>query len=119
MVVDGTLYVLVEVAEFRRLTRQSGNAAADADELPPLPTADAKGNRPAVEYIRVSIARELIQKRQAAGLTQQELAGLAGVRQETLCRLETGKHSPTVRTVEKITKALEFREQRQGRGKRR
>jgi transcriptional regulator with XRE-family HTH domain len=42
----------------------------------------------------------------ALGLTQQALAKLAGVRQETLSRLESGKHSPTVRTVEKIDRAL-------------
>jgi hypothetical protein len=29
-----------------------------------------------------------------------------GLRQETLSRLESGKHSPTVRTVEKIDQAL-------------
>jgi transcriptional regulator with XRE-family HTH domain len=34
------------------------------------------------------------------------LAELAGLRQETLSRLESGKHSPTVRTVEKIDQAL-------------
>jgi transcriptional regulator with XRE-family HTH domain len=34
------------------------------------------------------------------------LAELAGLRQETLSRLESGKHSPTVRTVEKIDLAL-------------
>ena len=46
-------------------------------------------------------------ERTALGLTQQQLAKLAGVREETLSRLESGKHSPTVRTVEKIEKALQ------------
>jgi len=34
------------------------------------------------------------------------LVKLSGVRQETICRLETGLHPPTVRTVEKIERAL-------------
>jgi predicted transcriptional regulator len=68
--------------------------------------ADAKGNRPALEYIRASIARDIIKERKALGLSQIHLAELAGLRQETLSRLESGKHSPTVRTVEKIDQAL-------------
>ncbi|MCE9553116.1 MAG: helix-turn-helix domain-containing protein [Planctomycetes bacterium] len=48
----------------------------------------------------------MIRQRKAAGLTQEELARRAGVRQETICRLESGKHSPTVRTVQRIERAL-------------
>ena len=55
----------------------------------------------------MSIARSIVQERRAAGLTQEELARLAGVRQETICRLESGKHSPTVRTVAKIDRVLQ------------
>lgn len=47
------------------------------------------------------------QCRRAAGLSQEELASLAGLRQETVCRIESGKHSPTVRTVAKIDKGLQ------------
>ena len=79
---------------------------AAANEFPPFPPADANGNFPALEYIRVSIARDVIKDRKALGLTQEALAKLAGLRQETLSRLESGKHSPTVRTVEKIERAL-------------
>ena len=77
-----------------------------ATERPPLPKPDEEGNVPALEYVRASIARDIIRERRALGLTQGQLAKLAGVRQETLCRLETGRHSPTVRTVEKIDRAL-------------
>lgn len=80
--------------------------AADAG-LPPLPPADRRGNRPAVAFARASIARSIAEERLAAGLSQQELARLAGVRQETVSRIESGKHSPTVRTVEKIDCALQ------------
>ena len=75
--------------------------------LPTFPPADEEGRRPALAFARVSIARSIIQERRAAGLTQEELARLAGVRQETICRLESGKHSPTVRTVAKIDRVLQ------------
>jgi predicted transcriptional regulator len=57
--------------------------------------------------MQVSIARDIIKERRALGLSQERLAQLAGLRQETLSRLESGKHSPTVRTVEKIERALQ------------
>lgn len=104
--VKGRRFVLVPVAEFRRLTRTAEAASAAESSLPPLPTADAAGNLPALDYMRASIARGIIKDRKALGLTQQALAKLAGLRQETLSRLESGRHSPTVRTVEKIDRAL-------------
>ena len=101
--VRGKRFVMVEEAELRRLERQARRAES---QLPPLPPADAEGHRPALEYIRASIARDIIKERRALGLSQKRLAELAGLRQETLSRLESGKHSPTVRTVEKIDCAL-------------
>jgi hypothetical protein len=59
-----------------------------AKALPPLPQPDADGNFPAVDYGRASIARGIIRDRVAAGLTQRELAKRAGVRVETLCRIQ-------------------------------
>ncbi|MGW8256095.1 MAG: helix-turn-helix domain-containing protein [Thermoguttaceae bacterium] len=103
MVIHGKRCVAIEERELRRLER----LAADREpSLPSFPTADAKGNRPALEYIQVSIARDIIKERRALGLSQLQLAELAGLRQETLSRLESGKHSPTVRTVDKIDQAL-------------
>ena len=75
-------------------------------ELPPLPEPDAHGNYPALDYARASIARDINRERRALGITQEQLAKLSGVRQETICRLETGLHSPTVGTVERIDRAL-------------
>ena len=80
--------------------------------LPAFPKPDANGNRPAVEYARVSIARKIIEQRRSLGISQQELARLAGVRQETISRLESGKHSPTIRNVDKIDSALQRMERR-------
>lgn len=101
---EGKKFVVVEQEEYERL--RALERPAESNTLPPWPPAEANGNRPALEFIRVSIARDIITERLALGLTQKELARLAGVRQETLCRLETGKHAPNVRTVDKIDQAL-------------
>ncbi len=70
-------------------------------ELPELPKPDANGNYPAVEYARASLARKIIRDRVAAGLTQRALAKLAGISVEHLCRIETGKHTPSVPMIDK------------------
>jgi DNA-binding XRE family transcriptional regulator len=103
---NGKRFVMVEEREWQRIRQLAAKAEAESDSLPEYPPADERGNRPAVAYARVSIARKIIQARKAAGLSQQELARLAGVRQETISRLESGKHSPTIRTVDKIDAAL-------------
>ena len=95
---NGKAYVIVEKAEYDRLKTLA--KAAD------LPRADADGNRPAVEFATATIARDLIRDRVAAGLSQKEMAERAGVRVETLCRIEKGKHVPSVRTIEKLDRAL-------------
>ena len=104
--VKGKPYALVEPAELRRLERLA--AKGEESDLPPWPRADANGNMPALEFARVSIARSIIEERRALGLSQQELARLSGLRQETISRLETGKHAPNVRTVDKIDRALKL-----------
>src|SRR5438132_813386 len=79
----------------------------DADpDLPPLPPADENGNYSAIETARAIIARQVIRGRKAAGWTQAALAAHAGVRQETISRIETGKHSPGMKTMAKIDRAL-------------
>ena len=99
--IDGKDFIILERAEFERL-----KTLAKAAELPPLPKPDVHGRFPAIEYARASIAREIIQGRVKAGLNQKQLATLAGVRVETLCRIETGKHTPSVPTIERIDRAL-------------
>ena len=59
MTIHGKRCVAIEEAELRRLERLAGRESP----LPPLPAADAKGNRPALEYIQVSIARDIIKER--------------------------------------------------------
>jgi transcriptional regulator with XRE-family HTH domain len=45
--------------------------------------------------------------RYSAGLSQRGLARLAGVRQETICRVETGKVRPRARTRAAIAAVLD------------
>jgi DNA-binding XRE family transcriptional regulator len=77
------------------------------DREPPLPQPNAQGNFPAVEAARVLLARKIIRRRRPVGLTQADLAKRAGVRVETLSRLEHAKHSPNVATVDRLVHALD------------
>jgi predicted transcriptional regulator len=86
-------------------------------DFPTLPKPDKHGRFPALQYARISLARDLIRDRKGAGLSQQQLADLAGIRQETLSRIETGRHTPNTRTVEKIMHAIEATRRRAPRRK--
>ncbi|MBI3463306.1 MAG: helix-turn-helix transcriptional regulator, partial [Planctomycetes bacterium] len=108
----GKRYVLVPETEYRRLSD-----LADAGE-PELPTPDAEGCYPAIETVRVLIAQDIIRARRRLGLTQAELAERAGVRVETISRLEHAKHSPSIRTVDKIDRALKAAGAEHGKGRR-
>jgi len=98
---DGREYVILSRAEYDRLT-----GLVRAARMPALPEADADGNYPAVEYARASIARDLVRQRAELGLSQRDLAQLAGVRVETLCRIETGKHTASTATLVRLERAL-------------
>ena len=101
MKIDGRDYVILAREEYERLA-----GLAKVAGLPALPEADEEGNYPAVEYARASIARSIVRERVEAGLTQRELARLAGVRVETICRIETGKHTASTATITKLDQAL-------------
>jgi len=105
--VGGERYVLLPEGEYDRLCSKAGEAVPlSDDDLPPLPKPDRHGNFPAVEFATISLARDIIRDRRAAALTQQELANLVGVRQETISRIETGKHRASVKLVDKIDRVL-------------
>jgi DNA-binding XRE family transcriptional regulator len=105
--VAGQRFVLLPEGEYERLCSRAGETVPlTDDELPPLPKPDKHGNYPAVEYARVSLARDIIRERRAIGLTQTELARLAGSRQETISRIESGKHAASVKLIDRIDQAL-------------
>jgi DNA-binding XRE family transcriptional regulator len=99
---SGKPYVILPREDYERL-----RLLAKAETLPPLPAPDERGTVPAVEYVRASLARSLIQQRAELGLSQAELAKLSGVRVETLCRIETGKVSPSTATMERLERGFE------------
>jgi ribosome-binding protein aMBF1 (putative translation factor) len=106
---DGKIFVLVPESEYRNMT-----AARPA--LPDFPGADAEGNFPAVQTGRVSVAREIIRRREAVGLSQRALAAAAQIRAETLNRIERAKVTADTATIAKIDRALKRAETtRQGR----
>jgi DNA-binding XRE family transcriptional regulator len=98
--VKGKRMVLLPEADFEALVRM-----ADLWK-PALPEADAQGNRPADEYAAISQARAILRARRKLGLTQAELARRAGIRPETLNRIEQGRNKPSVPTIAKIDRAL-------------
>lgn len=109
---DGREYVILSSDEYDRLA-----GLARVAEMPALPEPDEEGTYPAVEYARASIARDLVRQRTLAGLTQRELARLAGVRVETLCRIETGRHTASTATLAKLELALRGAQRKQARSR--
>jgi len=87
--IAGKTFLLVSKEEFQCLSR---------DAALPLEELQAFG--------AVAIGRALRQKRLKAGLTQAELARRAGIRSETLSRLENGHGNSTLSTLEAIHRAL-------------
>ena len=93
MCLDGTWYVILREDEFREMTRSKGGKSAE-DDLN------------AVNMSNQRLADRLLQRRQEAGLTQKDLAARAGVRGETLNRIERGHTTPDFRTVRKLVNAM-------------
>lgn len=57
-------------------------------------------------FTRVRIGRQLAGLRREGGMTQKEVAELAGIRQEHLSRIEAGRYAVTLETVQAIAAAL-------------
>jgi len=113
--VAGQRFVLLPEGEYERLcSRASERVPVNDDDLPQFPKPDKHGNFPAVEYARVSLARDIIRDRRAAALTQNELAKLSGTRQETISRIESGRYTPSVKLIDRIDRALKQRLAKKG-----
>ena len=90
---DGNWYVIIKEDEFRALTQ----------------TRKPKKNSDALDAINVSdqrLADRLLQRRQDAELTQKDLAQRAGIRVETLNRIEKGRTTPDFKTIRKLVNAI-------------
>ena len=64
--------------------------------------------------VRAVLARDLVRGREQLGWSLADLVRRAELRVETPCRIETGKHTPSLVTIEKIDGA--FRERQRGKG---
>ena len=80
--------------------------SASKAKMPELPARDQRGERPAKAAIQAVMARSLIRRRTEAGLGQKQLAALAGVRPETISRMESGRYRPQRATMERLERAL-------------
>jgi len=78
----------------------------------PAFAAEWESQRPEREYIKALIAA-----RMESNLTQKELAKKTGIRQSNISRIENGKSSPTITTLQQLangmgkTLHIEFRQQ--------
>jgi DNA-binding XRE family transcriptional regulator len=100
VVKNGRRMVVLEESEYERLRQK-------ADEWEPLmPEPLPSGNYPAAEAMAVIQARNILRARRKLGLSQVELARRAGIRPETLNRIEQGRNKPSVPTIARIDRAL-------------
>lgn len=103
LVMDGRKYVMIPRDEWDHLAKH----LPDPDLLPaPPPNADGSFSP---HHVRVMLCNKVVLLRKKAKLTQAQLAKRAGIRVETISRLESGKHIPSVRTMEKIEAAIAAR----------
>mgnify|MGYP001592819906 CR=1 FL=1 len=67
------------------------------------------GSVDAAAFLKWSIGEDLRKAREGRGLTQAEVARRARMRREVLSRLEAGRGNPTVRTVQRVLRAMGYR----------
>ena len=95
---EGIRYVILRETVFDLLC-QSANLKSHL-------LLDRGASTSALDLDSSSLAQKLIQRRKAAGLSQAELARRAGVRPETLNRIERGRTTPDFTTIRKLVVAM-------------
>jgi DNA-binding XRE family transcriptional regulator len=101
---DGVRYVIVRESLFDRLCERANVEAVPAPAAGQTPEA-------ATDLDKVSLAEKLMRRRLASRLSQAELARRAGVRPETLNRIERGHTTPDFATIRKLVVAMDAAEQ--------
>jgi DNA-binding XRE family transcriptional regulator len=101
---EGVRYVILREAVFDQLCRKAKVSSSAA-------VVSETSLSSALQMDGPSLAEKLIERRRAAGLSQAELARRAGVRCETLNRIERGKTTPDFATVRKLVVAMNAAEQ--------
>ncbi len=105
----GRRFVQLAERDYLKLVRQA-RMNVTVEDMPSLPAKGPDGNYPALEYARAALARDIISTRRRLGLSQVELARRAGIPPESLNRVERARTNPTIKTVEKIDRALKAAE---------
>jgi ribosome-binding protein aMBF1 (putative translation factor) len=103
---DGIRYVILRETVFELLCQK-------AEIQCEHPSLGEDSSSPGLELDRSSLAEKLVRRRRAAGLSQAELARRAGVRPETLNRIERGRTTPDFATVRKLVVAIGVAERQQ------
>jgi DNA-binding XRE family transcriptional regulator len=99
---DGVRYAIVPESVLQRLCQRAG-----AEFVRPAPRAAIRpGELADAELDGAALARRLLTRRKRAGLSQAHLARRAGIRVETLNRIERGKTTPDFATIRKLVVAM-------------
>jgi ribosome-binding protein aMBF1 (putative translation factor) len=96
---DGVRYVILRESAFESLCEKAG-----VDHSRPEAQDGLLESR--LDLDRATLAEKLVRRRRAAGLSQAELARRAGIRPETLNRIERGRTTPDFATVRKLVVAM-------------
>ena len=89
----GTWYIILPEDEFLA-SIQPQDATQQVDELDAFSVSDQR------------LAYRLVERRRKSGLTQKDLAHIAGIRVETLNRIEKGHTTPDFKTIRKLVNAM-------------
>jgi ribosome-binding protein aMBF1 (putative translation factor) len=96
---DGLRYIILRESVFTLLCEKAGFDDGRA-------SSNGGSLERDLELDRKSLAERLVRRRRAAGLSQAELSRRAGVRPETLNRIERGRTTPDFATVRKLVEAM-------------
>jgi len=100
---EGVRYAVIRESLLHKLCRRCGVEARERTGEAPGPGDDWAGMG---QMDREQLARHLIARRKNAGLSQAELARRAGIRIETLNRIERGRTTPDFATLRKLVAAV-------------
>ena len=101
---DGIRYVILRESVFAVLCRKASIEVGDSPSTESVSSSEFDVDQP-------RLAQKLVRRRRAAGLSQAELARRAGVRPETLNRIERGRTTPDFATIRKLVIAMNAAEQ--------
>ena len=103
LTINGHEYVAIPIERWKKIpSKWRVQMTPDSPEQ----FRTGSGDYDAIPALRASIARDILQARLARGWSQRQLAAAAKVRQATVVRVESGRQTPNVRTVEKLEAAL-------------